>query len=158
MWVVYLQQLTFVIKHMSGVSNCVADALSRRRTLLDVLQVSVPGFASFTELYESDAFFGSVLEDLKYDLSHDYMLHDDFLFRGGRVCAPACSLPLQLILKTHNEGRIGWDCTLHLVSCSYFWPILRRNIERFVERCVVVNNSKVMRLLLEVSNGWADQW
>lgn len=34
------------------------------------------------------------------------------------------------------------DRTLHLLSCSYFWPTLRRDVERFVERCVVCQRSK----------------
>lgn len=41
-WISYLQQFTFVIKHTSGVTNKVADALSRCHYLLSVLNVSVP--------------------------------------------------------------------------------------------------------------------
>lgn len=37
---------------------------------------------------------------------------------------------------------MGRDRTLHLVSASYFWPSLRRDVERFVERCVVCQQSK----------------
>lgn len=32
--------------------------------------------------------------------------------------------------------------TLHLISSSYFWPSLRRDVERFVERCVICQQSK----------------
>ena len=105
--------------------------------------MSVPGFASFADLYQSDAFFGNVLTEVQSGLSQDFVLHDGFLFRGDRLCVPACSLRLlRLISETHNEGHIGRDRTLHLVSCSYFWPTLRRVVERFVERCVVCQQPK----------------
>lgn len=46
-WITYLQQFTFVIKHTSNTSNLVVDALSRRRSLLAVLNVYVLGLTSF---------------------------------------------------------------------------------------------------------------
>lgn len=70
------------------------------------------------------------------------MLHDGFLFRDNRLCIPDCSLRLQLTSELHNEGHVGRDRTLLLVSSSYFWPSLRRDVTRFVERCVTCQTSK----------------
>lgn len=141
-WISYLQQFTFVIEHTSGVTNKVADALSRRHSLLYVLHVSVPGFSSFADLYPSDIFFGPIWEATTSGLSSLYSIHDDFLLRDNRLCIPDCSLRLQLITELHGEGHIGRDRTLHLVATSYFWPTLRRDVERFVERCVTCQTSK----------------
>ena len=116
--------------------------LGRRHSLLGILHVSVPGFAAFAELYESDDFFGRILLDVQNGLSRYFTLHDGFLFRGDRLCIPYCSLRLQLIAETHNEGHIGRYRTLHLLSQSYFWPALRRDVERFVERCTTCQTSK----------------
>ncbi|GER34146.1 gag-pol polyprotein [Striga asiatica] len=43
-WTSYLQQFTFVLKHRSGASDRVADALSRRSLFLTDIRVSVVGF------------------------------------------------------------------------------------------------------------------
>ncbi|XP_013589557.1 PREDICTED: uncharacterized protein LOC106297989 [Brassica oleracea var. oleracea] len=63
-WIAFLQQFTFVIKHLSGKTNKVADALSRRHSLVATLQVSVPGFAALPDLYPTDPYFGSICSSL----------------------------------------------------------------------------------------------
>lgn len=59
-WIAFLQQFTFVIKHQSGKTNKVADALSRRHSLVATLQVSTPGFAVLPDLYAQDPYFGTI--------------------------------------------------------------------------------------------------
>ena len=53
-WIAYLQQFTFVVKHKSGVTNRVADALSRRNHLLTRMQIKVVGFEIIPELLIED--------------------------------------------------------------------------------------------------------
>lgn len=136
-WVTYLQQFTFVVKHQSGWTNKVANALSRRHTLLATLSISVHGFASFAELYPTYAFFSNVWSALQQGTHDDYVLLDGFIFSDNRLCVPDCSWRLQIITELHIEGHVGHDRTLQLVAKSYFWPILRRDMARFFERCVV---------------------
>ena len=59
-WVELLQAFSFAIKHKAGVMNKVADALSRKHSLLSTMQVRVLGFDSFKELYIDDPYFGDV--------------------------------------------------------------------------------------------------
>lgn len=141
-WTAYLQQFTFVIKHQSGKLNKVADALSRRHALVSTLRVSVPGFESFVELYPSDPFFSSFWTDLSQGLRSDYSLIDGFVFKNNRLCVPDCSLRLQIVAELHNEGHVGRDRTLKLVTDSYFWPTLRRDVERCVARCTTCQKGK----------------
>ena len=96
---------------------------------------------SCSDLYESDDFFGRILLDIQNGVSREFTLHDGFLFHGDRLCILDCSLRLQLIVETHNEGHISRDRTLHLISQSYFWPALRRDVERFFERCTTCQTS-----------------
>lgn len=108
------------MKHTTGSSNRVADALSRMRSLLTVLHVSVPGFSSVADLYPTNSFFGRIWEDVQSGFTTDYTLHDEFLFRDTSLCVPACSLRLQLISELHNKGHVGRDRTIQLVTSSYF--------------------------------------
>lgn len=141
-WIAFLQQFTFAIKHQSGKTNRVADALSRRHTLLATVHTSVPGFATFAELYKTDPFFAGVFTDVEQGLTDDYFIHDGFLFKGLHLCVTECSLRHKIIQELHNEGHIGRDRTLQLVVSSYFWPSLRRDVERYVERCRICQQAK----------------
>ena len=56
-WVEFLQSFTFVLKHISGQSNKVADALSRRLLIVQENQIQVLGFEHLRDLYETDLDF-----------------------------------------------------------------------------------------------------
>ena len=141
-WISYLQQFTFVIKHQSCKTNRVADALSRRHSLLTTMHSTVLGFESFADLYPTDPFFARIYCEADQHLHSDYTVQDGFLFKGVRLCVPDCSLLLKIISELHNEGHVGRDRTLQLVMESYFWPTLRRDVVRFVERCRVCQEAK----------------
>ena len=52
-----MQSYTFVLKHRSGRSNRVADALSRKQLFLTVMQVEMVGFDELKNLYPNDLDF-----------------------------------------------------------------------------------------------------
>ncbi|CAA7042010.1 unnamed protein product [Microthlaspi erraticum] len=141
-WFAYLQQFTFVIKHKAGVLNRVADALSSRHTLLTTMHTSTVGFSVLPDIYPTDSFFGKIWRDVQSGQEDRYLIVDGFLFRGVQLCIPECSLRLQVIHELHNEGHIGRDRTLQLVTASFFWPSLRRDVERFIVRCGICQASK----------------
>lgn len=49
-WVEFLQSFNFVLKHISGQSNKVADALSRRALLLQESTMKVLGFEHLKDI------------------------------------------------------------------------------------------------------------
>jgi hypothetical protein len=119
-WIAYLQSFTFVVKHTSGVTNKVADALSRRRNVLTHMRVKVPWVSSFSELLQEDPFFASILDKINTGEKTEFILHEGFLFKGNCLCIPECSWRLKIIQELHGEGHVGRDRTTQLVQSSYF--------------------------------------
>jgi hypothetical protein len=56
-WVEYMQNFTFVIKHISGTFNKFADTLSRKSLLLREFRVNTLGFDNLKEMYGNDPDF-----------------------------------------------------------------------------------------------------
>jgi hypothetical protein len=56
-WVEYMYNFTFVIKHISGTANKVADALSRKCLLMQEFKVRTLGFDDLRGMYVDDQDF-----------------------------------------------------------------------------------------------------
>ena len=61
-WVEFLQGFTFVIKHVSGKENKVADALSKKSLMVQESQIQVLGFDFLKDLYKSNLDFKEAYE------------------------------------------------------------------------------------------------
>jgi hypothetical protein len=57
-WREFLQAFSFSIEYKAGILNQVADALSRRHSLLNTMQVQVVGFEVVKQLNKDDPNFG----------------------------------------------------------------------------------------------------
>ena len=75
MWVEFLEQFSYMIKHKRGKSNVVADALSRRYALLSTLEAKFLGFECIKELYEHDADFSHIYQTCSHTASDGYFKH-----------------------------------------------------------------------------------
>jgi hypothetical protein len=64
-WVEFLQSYSFVLKHRSGKSNKVVDALSRRIVLLNTMSIEVVSLNCIKTLYEEDADFSKASQHQK---------------------------------------------------------------------------------------------
>eukprot|EP00253_Pinus_taeda_P015482 PITA_15482 len=102
-WVEYLQSFTFVLKHISGKANKMADALSRRALLLQESTIQALGFEHLKDLYQTNADFKESYEASQNPLLRnnspwlDYNLQEKLLFKGGQLCIPDCSMRQNII-------------------------------------------------------------
>jgi hypothetical protein len=77
--------------------------------------------------------------------SRDYLMINGYLFKGNQLCLPEGSLRLFVIQELHAGGlggHFGRDKTEALVKQRYFWPSLKRDVARFVQRCLVCQKAK----------------
>src|SRR4051812_35152174 len=145
-WVEFIESFPYIIEHKKGKDNVVADALSRKNMLLTHLDVKVPGLESLRALYATDHDFAA-----PYGLCTNgkawekYHIHDGFLFRANKLCVPESSVRLLLLQESHAGGLMGHfgrEKTLLMLADHFYWPKMRRDVDRFVKRCLTCNKSK----------------
>jgi hypothetical protein len=150
-WVEYMQNFTFVIKHISGTANKVVDALSRKCLLLQEFRVKTLGFDDLRDMYAGDADFAEAYEAVENPVLRDrspwidYMIQEGLMFRGNQLCIPNCSMRENLLKEKHSgglAGHFGHDKTFTKLNESYFWPGMRADVKRFVDRCQICQHSK----------------
>ncbi|GJV92162.1 putative nucleotidyltransferase, ribonuclease H [Tanacetum coccineum] len=134
-WLAFLEKFTFVVKHKTGISNQAIDALSRRSNLLVSMQVDVPGLHVIREQLTLDPYFSIVLQGVQSGQKPYFNIHDGFLFKGIQLCIHDTSLILKIIKELHGEEHVSRDRTLQFVQASYFWPTMRKEVDRYVKRC-----------------------
>ena len=64
-WVEFIETFPYVIKHKKGKENVIADALSRRYTMLSQLDFKIVGLETIKDQYVHDAEFKDVLQNCK---------------------------------------------------------------------------------------------
>ncbi|XP_074303008.1 uncharacterized protein LOC141637423 [Silene latifolia] len=102
-WVEFLQSFTFSSKYKTGSSNVVADALSRRHSLLIELDARILGFEHIKEAVQVDPEFSKEI----IDPTGLYLVRDGYLFKGNRLCIPNGSIRELLVREAHG-GAILW--------------------------------------------------
>lgn len=118
--------------------NQVADALSRRHSFLNTMQVNVLGFEVLKELYPDDPFFGKIWTECSTGICGSYFLQEGYLFKGTQLCIPESSLREFIITEAHSgglAGHFGRDKTLSQIREQFYWPRMVRDISRHVNRC-----------------------
>jgi len=85
----------------------VAEALSRRHTMLNVLDTKYLSFDHIKEIYQDDLDFSHIYQECSKGGYKDFFIHDGFLFKGKKLCVPQGSLRQSLVREAHEGGLMG---------------------------------------------------
>ena len=106
-WVEFMESFPYIVKYKKGKENVVADALSRKNTLLLTrLEFHVLGLDEIKDLYPIDPFFGPIFAKCSIERGFDdFYLHKGFLFKANKICIPESSLRKLLVLKITTSSK-----------------------------------------------------
>jgi hypothetical protein len=153
-WVEFMQNFTFVIKHISGTANKVVDALSRKCLILQEFRVKTLGFDSLKDMYRDDPDFKDAYEACENPVLRDrsqwieYMVQDGLLFKGNQLCIPKSSMRENLLKEKHSgglAGHFGHEKTFAQLNNLYYWPGMRTDVKKFVNKCRIFQHTKGKR-------------
>ncbi|KAF7800703.1 Transposon Ty3-G Gag-Pol polyprotein [Senna tora] len=144
-WVEFIETFPYVIQYKQGKENVVADALSRRYTLISTLSAKFLGFEHLKDLYMNDPNFGNVFGECENRPFDKFYRHDGYLFRENKLCVPKCSMRELLVRESHGGGLMGHFGvlkTLDMLKEHFFWPHMKRDVEKLCSKCISCRKAK----------------
>jgi len=134
-----------MIKHKQGKYNMVANALSRRHTLFNILNTQYLGFDHIKEIFNDDIDFSLIFQECSNGGHKDFFIDDDFLFKGKILCVPQGSLRQYVVKEAHEgglRGHFGVAKNLHTLHEHFFWPYMRKFVHSFYDKCTACRKAK----------------
>lgn len=117
--------------------------------LLTILWTTIRAFDSVKDSYETAEDFTKIWRQCNNGkLVLGFKLQDGFLFKYNILFIPKTSLRLQLISEAHVGGLAGHfdkDKIAAQLENKFYWPGLRKETEKFIQRCPICQEAKGMK-------------
>ncbi|XP_048627321.1 uncharacterized protein LOC125596017 [Brassica napus] len=136
----FVETFPYVIKYKKGKDNVVADALSRRHTLISTMEAKIMGFEFIKDSYATDLDFQEAFRKTTQGAFGVYYQHEGFLFKEKKLCIPKGSMRELLVREARGGGLMGHfgrDKTLSVLTDHFFWPNMKRDVENLCAKCIV---------------------
>src|ERR1051325_9799078 len=153
-WMLYLERFNYVIKHLPGTKNVLADALSRRPDLTpdgpDNTETTAIPSDKFINFIDND-----IIEDIKskkdkIDIKENYIEIDRniFEFQGRMVIPDDEEIKRKILRNGHDHetsGHPGIAETINKITKIVYWPNIRTYIHNYVKGCPICQQYKINR-------------
>jgi hypothetical protein len=145
-WVAFIEIFPYIIKYKKWKDNVIANALSRRYTMVSQLDHKIFSLESLKELYATDFNFKDAYENCREGRTwNKYVLHNGLLYCANKLCVPASFVRLLFLQEAHEGGLMGHFGVKKMedvLTAHFFWPKMRHDVECYVSRCTTCNKAK----------------
>ncbi|XP_071933062.1 uncharacterized protein [Coffea arabica] len=143
-WQHYLRPREFVLhtdheslKHIKS-----QDKLSKRHARWITF---IDSFTFVIKYKTANSDFGEIFVSLPRHSREYYFISQGFLYYKDKFCIFKSSMRTLLVRETHGGGLMGHfgiAKTLMILQEHFFWPRMRSDVERHIERCVTCHQAK----------------
>lgn len=146
-YIEFISQFTTKIEYTPGPENIVADALSRPE--VDAI-TRVTTFQEISEAQREDGVIDELRNSGKYEVREIFYSNEEcsiFCVRiqdRNRIIVPK-KLRYRIFRQLHGLSHPGNRATIRLVSQSYFWPGMQKEIRQWSRSCASCQKCKITR-------------
>lgn len=154
-WMQTLQEYDFEIKYRPEKENVVADALSRKASLLTISIITNPLVSEVREAIMHDEFYTPFFTLLRQESKtpaaevrkvQGFKLEDECLYFNNRLCILNNDQLKKRILKEAHDnlitGHSGYIKTYMSIKKSFFGPRLKSDVLHHVTQCLTYQRVK----------------
>uniref|UniRef100_A0A2N9EK03 Integrase catalytic domain-containing protein n=1 Tax=Fagus sylvatica TaxID=28930 RepID=A0A2N9EK03_FAGSY len=97
------------------------------------------------DMYADDADFSDVYKACDKTAFDKFYKHDGYLFKESKLCMPSCSMRELLVREAHGGGLMGHfgvKKTLDILHEHFFWPKMKKDVNRICGRCITCRKAK----------------
>jgi hypothetical protein len=103
------------------------------------------GFEYVKDMYADDVDFSDVYKACDKTAFGKFYKHDGYLFKESKLCVPSCSMRELLVREAHGGGLMGHfgvKKTLDILHEHFFWPKMKKDVNRICGRCITCRKAK----------------
>ena len=138
-WLAYISTYNIDLKHIPGVTNTAADALSRLPTLMPMVEEEV----DWTSLYIADQAIGP-LYYVDGRLQNPRTFHNGRLWLDDKIIVP--EVKISSVIAAHHDsvlaGHWGTQKTYDILQRKFSFPLMKKKVQQFVQSCDICQRCK----------------